>query len=63
MYANNSDMKITTEIYHDNEQCPLFKFCNAKTAICRVQKPDRSCYYYRYFEKLINEQGDNKNVL
>lgn len=52
--SNYNYLKYTlTKIYHNNEQCPLFKFCNAKTAVCRVQKPDRSCYYYRYFKKLI----------
>ena len=34
-------------------ECPLFEFCNCKTAMCRVYEPDESCYWYRYFEKLI----------
>ena len=36
--------------------CPLFEFCNCKTAVCRVLLPDESCYWYRYFEKLIEEK-------
>ena len=39
----------------ENEQCPLFDFCNAKTAMCRVRLPDESCYWYRWFKKLIKE--------
>lgn len=34
-------------------KCLLFEFCNCKTAMCRVYEPDESCYWYRYFEKLI----------
>ena len=45
------------------DKCPLFKCCNMKTAVCRIKEPDSSCWYYRYFKKLINEQGDDKNVL
>ena len=36
-------------------KCPLFSFCNCKTAMCRVAEPDESCYWYRYFKKLIEE--------
>ena len=35
--------------------CPLFEFCNCKTAACRVQLPDETCYWYRYFKNLIEE--------
>ena len=39
---------------HD-PKCPLFGFCNCKTAACRVKLPDESCYWYRYFKKIIEE--------
>ena len=39
-----------------NSQCPLFNFCNCKTAMCRAVLPDESCYWYRYFKKLIFER-------
>ena len=39
--------------------CPLFEFCNCKTAMCRVAEPDESCYWYRYFKKLI-EKNERK---
>lgn len=46
------------------QACKLFEFCNCKTAMCRVCPPDESCYYYRYFKKLIkenkNEEGNNE---
>lgn len=38
-------------------KCPLFEICNCKTAYCRVEEPDSSCYYYRYFEGLIKKNG------
>ena len=33
--------------------CPLFNICDCKTAMCRVELPDDSCYYYRYFKSII----------
>jgi hypothetical protein len=39
------------------DKCPLFEFCNCKTAACRVQLPDESCYWYRYFKNLIALRG------
>ena len=39
------------------EKCPLFEFCNCKTAVCRTMLPDETCYWYRYFEKLIMEKN------
>ena len=42
------------------EQCPLFSFCNCKTAMCRVILPDESCYWYRYFKQLIKENQEMK---
>ena len=42
--------------------CPLFKFCNCKTAICRVVLPDDSCYWYRYFDKLIKQHQSQKEI-
>lgn len=44
----------------ENEQCSLFNFCNAKTATCRVREPDESCYWYRYFKRLIEQKEENK---
>ena len=38
-------------------KCELFEFCNCKTAACRSQEPDESCYWYRYFKKLIEKEG------
>lgn len=35
--------------------CPMFDICNCKTAMCRAVLPDESCYWYRYFKKLIEE--------
>lgn len=35
--------------------CPMFDTCNCKTAMCRAVLPDESCYWYRYFKKLIEE--------
>ena len=34
-------------------KCPLFDWCPCKTAMCRVCEPDETCYWYRYFKKLI----------
>lgn len=36
--------------------CPLFEFCNCRTATCRAVLPDDSCYWYRYFKALIKER-------
>ena len=36
-------------------KCPMFDTCTCKTAMCRVYLPDESCYWYRYFKKLIEE--------
>ena len=44
------------ETFSNNEpKCSLFGFCNCKTAACRVMLPDESCYWYRYFKKIIEE--------
>ena len=40
-------------------KCILFEICNCKTAMCRVCPPDESCFYYRYFKKLI-EENENR---
>ena len=37
-------------------KCELFEICNCKTAMCRACEPDESCYWYRYFKKLIEEK-------
>lgn len=41
-------------------KCPLFSFCNCKTAMCQVVLPDESCYWYRYFKQLIKEKQEMK---
>lgn len=43
------------------EKCELFNICNCKTAICRVCPPDESCYYYKYFKKIIERIVEIKN--
>ena len=43
------------------EKCKLFEFCNCKTAMCKICPPDESCYYYRYFKKLIEENKEGSN--
>lgn len=35
----------------EEELCVLFPICNCKSVV----PPDESCYYYRYFKKLIEE--------
>lgn len=42
------------------QKCILFEICNCKTAMCRVRPPDESCFYYRYFKKLIEENENKK---
>ena len=44
----------------EEELCVLFPICNCKTAMCRAMPPDESCYYYRYFKKLIEEKNLKK---
>ena len=53
---------------HKKGKCPLFSFCNCKTAVCSVWLPNDECWYYRYFKKLIEEdekevKEKNKNAL
>lgn len=43
-------------------KCPLFEFCNCKTAVCRTCLPDKSCYWYKYFKKLIEENKEKDNL-
>lgn len=43
-------------------KCPLFDFCNCKTAYCLVQLPDDSCYWYRWFKKLIENNDNKENI-
>ena len=40
-------------------KCELFEICNCKTAVCRVIPPNESCYYYRYFKKIIEKIEKN----
>ena len=47
------------EKYLENfKKCELLPFCPNKSVICNLELPDKSCYWYRYFKKLIEE---NKN--
>lgn len=39
-------------------KCPLFEFCNCRTATCRAALPDDNCYWYRYFKALIKEREE-----
>ena len=43
-------------------ECPLFKMCYLKTAMCRCCLPDETCYWYRYFKKLIEENENKKGT-
>ena len=40
-------------------KCSMFDTCTCKTAMCRVYLPDETCYWYRYFKKLI-EKNERK---
>jgi hypothetical protein len=42
-------------------KCPLFNICDCKTAMCRVEPPDDSCYYYRYFKSIIEAKANEQN--
>lgn len=44
-----------------NKMCPLFPWCNCRTAVCRVKEPDESCFWFRYFKKLIEEKEEKNN--
>lgn len=41
--------------------CELFNICNCKTAMCRAALPDESCYYYRYFKKIFEQENLKKH--
>lgn len=47
------DGELWATFYNSDPVCPLFNICNCKTAMCRVEPPDDSCYYYRYFKSII----------
>jgi hypothetical protein len=52
-------LKILRETFFpETTPCPLFDFCNCKTAMCRVALPDDSCHWYRYFKALIKEREE-----
>lgn len=46
------------ERFEKEQPCPLFDFCNGKTAVCRVRLPDDDCYWYRWFKRLIKENEE-----
>jgi len=45
-----------------NQECPLFDWCPSKTAACRCLLPDDSCYWYRWFKKLIENNNLERPV-
>ena len=47
--------EVLAQFPPNHGECPLFSFCNCKTAMCRACLPDESCYWYRYFKNLIEE--------
>ena len=47
------DGELWATFSNPDPACPLFNICNCKTAMCRVEPPDDSCYYYRYFKSII----------
>ena len=56
------DGELQATFSNPDPACPLFNICNCKTAMCRVELPDDSCYYYRYFKSIIEAkaQGERK---
>ena len=42
--------------------CEMFESCGCKTAACRVCPPDESCYWYRYFKKIIKENETREEI-
>lgn len=55
------DGELWATFSNHDPKCPLFSFCNCKTATCRAMLPDESCYWYRYFKKLIEEKQNEQN--
>ena len=47
------DGELWATFSNPDPACPLFNICNCKTAMCRVEPPDDSCHYYRYFKSII----------
>ena len=37
------------------QECPYFKWCPHKTALCKVVLPDEDCPLYKYLKKIIEE--------
>lgn len=35
-------------------RCPLIENCQQKSAVCNVQLPDETCYWFRWFRALDN---------
>ena len=36
------------------QKCPLIENCQQKSAVCNVQLPDETCYWFRWFRALDN---------
>ena len=45
-----------------SKRCPLFNYCNCKTAMRRTALPDESCYWYRYFKELIEKRERGEEI-
>ena len=55
---NAETKELISTINNPLPVCPLFEFCNCRTATCKVVLPDDSCYWYRYFKTLIKEREE-----
>lgn len=53
--------KVTLSI-PEIKSCQLFEICNCKTAVCRVAEPDESCYWYRYFKRIILVEQNKRKI-
>lgn len=51
------DGELWATFSNPDPACSLFNICNCKTAMCRVEPPDDSCYYYRYFKSIIETKA------
>lgn len=54
------DGELWATFSNPDPACLLFNICNCKTAMCRVEPPDDSCYYYRYFKSIIEAKTKEK---
>ena len=45
-----------------NKECFIVNWCQCKTAMCHVCEPDESCWLYKSFKKII-EQNEKENKM